>query len=175
MKKLLPLLLVVFLIAGTASAANSFITNETVAGWVDPGDTIRITFNDGGAVGAFGGLGDFLVNIDQDADILVPEVSWQNAGLQMLTGFTFTVNGDGIDVKVTGTAFATNPVGDIFYFDFKVANDVFGVDLITISHASGSWNGMFPKAAPDVSLTVTPEPMTIALLGLGGLFLRRRK
>ena len=27
----------------------------------------------------------------------------------------------------------------------------------------------------SVTMTVTPEPMTIALLGLGGLFLRRRK
>ena len=30
-------------------------------------------------------------------------------------------------------------------------------------------------AADDLVVTVTPEPMTVALLGLGGLFLRRRK
>ena len=173
--KNLVILAIVLSLTATANAALTFVTDEAVPGWVDPGDTIRITFNDGGAVGAFGGLGDFLVNIDQDADILVPEVSWQNAGLEMLTGFIFTVNGDGIDVLVTGTAFAINPVGDIFYLDFKVADDAVDGDVITISHSSGSWNGVFPKVAPDVSLTVTPEPMTIALLGLGGLFLRRRK
>ena len=32
-----------------------------------------------------------------------------------------------------------------------------------------------PTAMPELAFTVIPEPMTLALLGLGGLFLRRRK
>jgi len=60
-------------------------------------------------------------------------------------------------------------------------------DVITISE----WTGMNPFGMPpfpvdsklngvtaglgSLAVTVVPEPMTMALLGLGGLFLRRRK
>lgn len=37
------------------------------------------------------------------------------------------------------------------------------------------WNIGFTGIQDSVTITVVPEPVTIALLGLGGLFLRRRK
>jgi hypothetical protein len=175
MRKILLLLLVTFMFAGTAAATNTFVTAGDVAGDVLPGDTGRVTFNDDLTVGGIGGFGDFKMNIDQYADIPGVEVKWITTFTLIPGSVTAAVNGDGIDVTVLGMNFSNSPVGDIYYYEFTVANDAVVNDTITISHTAGSWNGAFPKAAADVVLTVVPEPMTIALLGLGGLFLRRRK
>lgn len=47
---------------------------------------------------------------------------------------------------------------------------VVGIIGSTLNYAAGGVVSAFPDAA-----IVTPEPMTLGLLGLGGLFLRRRK
>ena len=62
--------------------------------------------------------------------------------------------------------------GEWFTFDMTIpagaaVDDVFGIDIL-----NGSWSVVQDGA---LALTVVPEPITMALLGLGGLFLRRRK
>ena len=56
------------------------------------------------------------------------------------------------------------------WFTFDVTVDGVEGDIETID--IGNW-GTSPLAS--VTVTIIPEPMTMALLGLGGLFLRRRK
>ena len=60
-------------------------------------------------------------------------------------------------------------------FDFTVTADVNGdyaemaKVYLHMADAGGSGNAYWDNA------TLTPEPMTLGLLGLGGLFLRRKK
>ena len=172
-------LLIIFMALTLASAAFATATYEiTITGSgsgtnVYAGDTVRVTFDETAADS--GGLGDFKTNVDRYADIPSPEVKWLY-DFDMLDSIAISVNGDGIDVLCTGQNFGDSPTGDVFYFEFEVASDAVVSNKITISHSSGNWNGDYsPDVASDVQLTVMPEPMTIALLGLGGLFLRRRK
>ena len=68
--------------------------------------------------------------------------------------------------------------GTLWWFDLHVSGDwsdiiVIDLDGLVLGNAMG---GDLTYTGPDsLEIHVTPEPMTIALLGLGGLFLRRRK
>ena len=62
--------------------------------------------------------------------------------------------------------------GEWFTFDLEVAADAEVDDTYDISLLTESWSEI---GSSIFTVTVVPEPMTIALLGLGGLFLRRRK
>ena len=58
-----------------------------------------------------------------------------------------------------------------------VIGDQFDVTLSGTGLAAGTYmiDGDYYGANPMLAFTVIPEPMTLGLLGLGGLFLRRRK
>jgi hypothetical protein len=71
---------------------------------------------------------------------------------------------------------AAGPVGagavaDAAHFTFTyTAND--DSSLVTINFYQEDWAS---ELLPSIQVQNTPEPMTLGLLGLGGLFLRRRK
>ena len=96
-----------------------------------------------------------------------------------------SVKGDGFDLVLNGQAAGTTPpvaAGEVIY-EFSFTADVMG--LVVVDAASGQWANTAGVAAPGseevggflpyAEFNVIPEPMTVLLLGMGGLFLRRRK
>ncbi|HIJ71949.1 MAG TPA: PEP-CTERM sorting domain-containing protein, partial [Planctomycetes bacterium] len=74
----------------------------------------------------------------------------------------------------TGDSPGTTEVyaGEWYTFDITIPTDAtvgatFGIDVLS--------SGFSIVQDAALTLTVVPEPITMALLGLGGLFLRRRK
>ncbi len=86
--------------------------------------------------------------------------------------FTYNLQG-----KVPGSKF------QVPGFNFQVSSLGFQVWDLAVLFETGNNDGSFVIAddyawshyVDDVSLAIVPEPATIALLGLGGLLLRRRK
>jgi hypothetical protein len=67
------------------------------------------------------------------------------------------------------------PAGtSLFSFDYLVPSVIGGWSIYGGLSGSTSSNADTVALAP-LTMNVVPEPMTVALLGLGGLFLRRRK
>ena len=82
----------------------------------------------------------------------------------------------GFEVVVGAAVPAGYLPGALWSLEFHVPGDLQPSETIVIEHTAGSYNGVYPpNVLPTVVLHVIPEPMTIALLGLGGLLLHRRR
>ena len=173
MKKLLVLMLVL----GMASLANAALVLSIYvdgveagsAASVDIGDTITIDVysNEEGSYDAYLAMSSGLEYADWAGITmydLTPGVSiaanTYYAGA--LAGFdTYLLNNSTFDIEnqpAAGIAFSLSFLGVAEgTVDVKLDHDVWGSTVDTLA------------------VTVIPEPMTLALLGLGGLFLRRKK
>jgi hypothetical protein len=174
MKKLLALVLILAMTSvASAALVEIFVNGDPYTGQdVEGSDIITFLFSEDAMV--FGGFGDLQLNVDHGD--YVADSAWINPGFTVIPGdIAVQPVGDGFDVFVYGQGFPA-PTGDLMGFDFHVPYDLEESALITISHVAGNWNNLLPgQLMDDIVLHVVPEPMTIALLGLGGLFLRRRR
>jgi hypothetical protein len=167
MKKILALALVMS-VAAMAISMGPELSN------VDNGDgTFTVTLSDDGSV-----IGVALKEIvSSNAAFAVTGTQWNAAwtatsgiaqGLSGVATYGGTSSMTGVGAYVTGDLVSFTVVG--VAGDVITINDLYGGALPSkVTYGDGSMASL-----TGMSTTLVPEPMTMALLGLGGLFVRRR-
>jgi len=163
-------LLVLILVLGMASAANAVLIS--VNG--QTGDAIQIDETAIPATIAVVGedtsswLGYIIVAEGGAGALGNAQVLAAAGDLGSANPYTEAGWGAGYELTIAASPTGAISVGDLVKFDYTAALG----DTATIALYVDPEYGI-PAAA--VAVEVVPEPMTIVLLGLGGLFLRRRK
>lgn len=179
-------LLILMLVLGMASVANAtMLTFAYSAGGTDVPQNTSITINVTADVNAQSfELGGILITGDWSSP---PTLGTVDSGFTTFSSAGIIDDGSApADVwinQVAGTAPGGSPVAiGVVLYDFTLTTGSTQGNTITID----AWAGFLPPPvlvqlnATDVNptalvLDIIPEPMTIALLGLGGLLLRRRR
>jgi hypothetical protein len=180
MKKLLVLLMVL----GLATSAQAALTLSLSATEVDIGDTVTASVSSdlSGTPGIWPGVGDFILSEDtyywSTMDAAAFSGGWTYHTTAGTSGGTVSVGDLGFANPYPGysNVYRLNAAGSSVLPEAGVQFmiDIIGVQEGTIYIALQD-DTTWAEMAPTLTLVVVPEPMTIALLGLGGLFLRRRK
>jgi MYXO-CTERM domain-containing protein len=155
-------LLVLTLVLGLTSMASATVSLSVPGTEVAAGDTMTISVVSDAAGDSYGGWldlslstagtwGDLLILPAAGAD--ASKVSWDDNWWQ------FGAASFNPDAPVLA--------GTHFTVDFTGVNAGETVTFVL-------WNNELNQSE-EATVTVTPEPMTLGLLGLGGLFLRRRR
>jgi len=175
MKKLLTL----FLVLGLSSMASALTVNLSLDGSTSMGTTLDVDIADVGTAISLGIISDTAGQVYFTALVM-------NKGSATISNVVNTTKaGDlGAVADYSGTTqylYALTiggttvlpAVGVQFTFDLTPDSDLVVDDTfdfwITVPDDSNGTPGQV------VTVTIVPEPMTILLLGIGGLFLRRRK
>lgn len=154
MKKLIALVMVI----GFASLATAGIVLDAPL-TVAPGEvvTVSVVSDLGGVEGAYDAyVYSYDVALSQPVDLTGGDLSYSSASGSWWAIGAASSTGE----LVAGAHFTTT-------FTAGAAGDVYSIFLSD----PADWTAI----ASTATITVVPEPMTLGLLGLGGLFLRRRK
>ena len=169
MKKLLVLILVL----GLCSTANALLTDlDIYEDGSDPGATITVVTGATTSVEMYSGNTNsgiaYLGFEDNSMYSLANAQMTTNAGDEA-AGWLYYPASYGYNVYwLTVASFAGNPVSGVqFIVDFTAGSVTGTVDVYLMNEALTTLD--------TATINIVPEPMTIALLGLGGLFLRRRR
>jgi len=161
-------LLILFLVLGVASTANALLIKvddlEGVSFEVDELTTITVVSEDTSSWLGY-------IIIEEGGTGSLENVAILDAAGDSASAGPYTEAGWGTGFELTAAATNNNPpigVGTQFSLDYVGAIG----DTATISLFV---DPEFTTPVASVNVTVVPEPMTIILLGLGGLFLRRRR
>lgn len=99
----------------------------------------------------------------------------QGWGADKNLSFTLQVNdGAGWNLLVNELVYSGTGLGDSDYHKFSTITPIIPAGTVAAEFGF-TFAGSGTFALDDASMAVVPEPMTLGLLGLGGLFLRRRR
>lgn len=170
MKKLLVLLMVLGLVSSAQAALTLSLSATTVA--TDGTVTLDVVSSD-----ASFWTGNLILSDDVMAwnDPVVADWSTGTAtGMGNIGGAVYDAAGyhAAIELTVASNLEVSNVVAGT-QFSIVISGKEAGTIYISLQDAT-TQEEITTNGSP-LALVVTPEPMTLALLGLGGLFLRRRK
>jgi hypothetical protein len=182
MKKLLVLALVLSM-ATIANAGLTFVTSTGVTE-VTAGQqvTINLVTDAGTSIMGFGFDAVVGSGVASGGAIAQPAIFQSRTNGPMnyapgvLAAYTYASNTDTPSVYTTGIVYSFNlvipalPASTNIVINTMSDGDLY-LDAAYFAAGVGEVDGNFNA----LTLHVTPEPMTLSLLGLGGLFLRRRK
>ena len=162
-------ILVLFLVLGMASAANAMLIKvddqEGDSFEVNIKSTITVVSEDASSWLGYliieeGGAGSLenVVILDAAGDIGAAS-AYSEAGWGTGYELSASMSPTGVPATAAGSQFSFDYVGSV--------GDIATISLFT--------DPEYTTPAASVNVTVVPEPMTIVLLGLGALFLRRRR
>lgn len=158
--------LVVTLVLGLAAVSNAAVTWDLTAQNVPMGSSITITISSD-TTSPYGGF----VSMQQPgAGEIGNLVVFPGAGDAGAWTTPDLVGAPGYWMHEAKTFNAQNPdivAGAQFTFDYTALDDSSAVTVELLDFGA--------VALDSIVIQNTPEPMTLGLLGLGGLFLRRRK
>jgi len=175
-------LVVLLLVFAMASLANAAIVSFSAEDYV-PGSPITITVSSDELVT---GLVLALITDNGFAGTATPG-AWDALFTVADPGYNaddFGLGGTGDLIMVTGAITPGFPAtGDLYTYTYDVPTTATGDITFTVEDAHGYFSSISymvgdvatPMSITGMEFTSVPEPMTIALLGLGGLFLLRRR
>ncbi len=175
-------LLVLMLILGLASAANATISYELYDG-TDVQDQDELLTESTYTLVMSGAPSDAGTAFDGGTNIGGPSYTVYDYSLASLTNPQVIDTGDlGNNVWDTSLVMMMWGVGDSGKGPGVSTGEWLSWDIVT-GTGTGTfnvnmydwWSSTTTVPAATLGMEIIPEPMTIALLGLGGLFLRRRK